>query len=38
VSLTPALVQPGSLAGTIRIRTDDRLFPEVVIPIRGTVR
>ena len=38
VSLAAAQVQPGSLAGTIRIRTDDRVFPEVVIPIRGTVR
>jgi Protein of unknown function (DUF1573) len=38
VSLIPAQVQPGSLESTIRIRTDDSDFPELLIPIRGLVR
>ena len=38
VSLIPAQVQPGSLESTIRIRTDDSDFPELLIPIRGFVR
>jgi hypothetical protein len=37
VTLDPARLQPGSLDGVIRIETDDKAFPSVVIPVHGHV-
>ena len=37
VALVLDKLRPGSLAGQIRLRTTDSEFPEVVIPVRGTV-
>ena len=38
VAVIPEQARPGSLEGSIRIRTNDTDFPELVIPVRGSVR
>jgi hypothetical protein len=38
VGLSGGIVRPGSLDGVIRVATDDKFFPEVVIPVRGIAR
>lgn len=37
VSLVHEKLKPGPITGTIRIVTDDKEFPELIIPVRGEV-
>ena len=37
VALEKAGLRPGRIEGTIRIRTDDERFPELVVPLRGVI-
>ena len=38
VTLIPERIERGVVNGTIRLRTDDAIFPEVIVPVRGEVR
>ena len=38
VSIDPKRVHAGSLDGSIRIQTDDKTFPVIVLPVRGTIK
>ena len=38
VTLVPSRMERGSINGAIRLRTNDPIFPEVVVPVRGEVR
>ena len=38
VALMRDRLQPGPISGSIRIRTDDKQFPELIVPIRGEIR
>jgi uncharacterized protein DUF1573 len=38
VSIDPKRAHAGSLDGSIRIQTDDKNFPVVVLPVRGTIK
>jgi len=38
VSLAPEAVQSGSVENTVRLRTDDPDYPELIIPVEGSVR
>jgi hypothetical protein len=38
VGIAPDRLRPGSLDGTIRIRTDDPRFPELDVPVSGSIR
>jgi hypothetical protein len=37
VSLVHEKLKPGPIKGTIRILTDDKEFPELIVPVRGDV-
>jgi len=38
VGLAMDRIRPGMIDGTIRIRTDDARFPELVVRVRGQIR
>ena len=38
VALAPERLQPGPLRGSLRIRTTDPAFPQLVVPVRATVQ
>lgn len=38
VTVIPDRIERGAVNGTIRLRTDDPTFPEIVVPVRGEVR
>jgi hypothetical protein len=38
VTLIPDQIKPGTIDGTIWLRTEDPIFPEVALPVRGEVR
>jgi hypothetical protein len=38
VRLVPAQMERGMVNGAIRLRTNDPIFPEVVVPVRGEIR
>jgi hypothetical protein len=31
-------LQPGLISGSIRIRTDDKQFPELIVSVRGEIQ
>jgi hypothetical protein len=37
VALRSDSIRTGRVDGSIRIRTDDRRFPELIVPVRGEV-
>lgn len=38
VSLVKGRLQPGPITGRIRILTDDKEFPELIVPVRGDIQ
>ena len=38
VALIKERLQPGPIGGSIRILTDDKQFPEIVVPVRGEIQ
>jgi hypothetical protein len=38
VSIDPKRARAGSLDGSIRIQTDDKKFPVVILPVRGSIK
>ena len=38
VGLKGNLIEPGKIDGTIRIKTDDPEYPELIIPVRGEIK
>jgi hypothetical protein len=38
VSLVADRLERGTINGAIRLRTNDPIFPQVVVPVRGEVR
>jgi hypothetical protein len=37
ISIDPKRARPGSLEGTIRVHTDDKEFPLIELPVRGSI-
>jgi len=38
VSLIKDRLRPGPMSGSLRIRTDDKQFPELIVPVRGEIQ
>ena len=38
VALMKDRLQPGPISGSIRIHTDDKQFPELIVPVRGEIQ